>query len=120
MNLKRTTGINRIIRAWFYSLEGLKAAFSNEAAFRQEICLVIIFGPAGFFMGSTPAEKALLILPLFAVLITELLNSALEAVVDRTGSEIHPLSKRAKDMGSAAVFISLVMTCIIWAVILFA
>jgi hypothetical protein len=75
MNLKKTTGINRIIRAWFYSLEGLKAAFSNEAAFRQEICLVIIFGPAGFFMGSTPAEKALLILPLFAVLITEMVLS---------------------------------------------
>ncbi len=120
MNSKKPTGINRIIRACFYSFEGLKAAFSHEAAFRQEICLVAVFGPLGFFMGRTATERALLILPLFAVLITELLNSAIEAVVDRTGKQIHPLSKRAKDMGSAAVFISLVMTCVIWAVVLFA
>ena len=112
------TGIKRIIDAAGYSWLGLKAAFVNEAAFRQELFLFIILSPIAFWLGETGVEIAILMASLFIVLITELLNSAVEAVVDRTGEEKHELSGRAKDIGSAAVLISLINVIVIWAIIL--
>lgn len=112
------SGITRIINAAGYSWLGLKAAFVNEAAFRQELLLFVILTPAAFWIGSTNVEIVILIGSLFIVLITELLNSAIEAVVDRTGSEKHELSGRAKDIGSAAVFVSLINAVTTWAIII--
>lgn len=112
------TGIARIIDAAGYSWLGLKAAFINEAAFRQELLLCIILVPAAFWIGNNKLEIVILLCSLFIVLITELLNSAIEAVVDRTGSEKHELSGRAKDIGSAAVLISLINVIVSWAIII--
>ena len=108
------TGLTRIIKATGYSWQGLRAAWQNESAFRQEVTLCLIMLPLAFVVGQTILETALLIALLGVVLITELLNSAVEAVVDRVGDEHHDLAGRAKDMGSAAVFISLVLTAIVW------
>jgi len=108
------TGLTRIIKATGYSWQGLRAAWQNESAFRQEVTLCLIMLPLAFVVGQTMMETALLIALLGVVLITELLNSAVEAVVDRVGDEHHDLAGRAKDMGSAAVFISLVLTAIVW------
>ena len=108
------TGLTRIIKATGYSWQGLRAAWQNESAFRQEVTLCLIMLPLAFVVGETMMETALLIALLGVVLITELLNSAVEAVVDRVGDEHHDLAGRAKDMGSAAVFISLVLTAIVW------
>ena len=108
------TGLTRIIKATGYSWQGLQAAWQNESAFRQEVTLCLIMLPLAFVVGQTMMETALLIALLGVVLITELLNSAVEAVVDRIGDEHHDLAGRAKDMGSAAVFISLVLTAIVW------
>ena len=108
------TGLTRIIKATGYSWQGLRAAWQNESAFRQEVTLCLIMLPLAFVVGQTMMETALLIALLGVVLITELLNSAIEAVVDRVGDEHHDLAGRAKDMGSAAVFISLVLTAIVW------
>ena len=112
------TGITRIIKAAGYSWKGLKAAFVNEAAFRQELLLCIILAPIALWLDHSSIEKAILIGSLFIVLITELLNSAIEAIVDRIGSEQHELSGRAKDIGSAAVFISLINVVVVWTIIL--
>ena len=108
------TGLTRIIKATGYSWQGLRAAWQNESAFRQEVTLCLIMLPLAFVVGQTMMETALLIALLGVVLITELLNSAGEAVGDRVGDEHHDLAGRAKDMGSAAVFISLVLTAIVW------
>ena len=108
------TGLTPIIKATGYSWQGLRAAWQNESAFRQEVTLCLIMLPLAFVVGQTMMETALLIALLGVVLITELLNSAVEAVVDRVGDEHHDLAGRAKDMGSAAVFISLVLTAIVW------
>lgn len=108
------TGVPRIIDATKYSLQGLKGAWLNEAAFRQELVLAIILIPLAFVIGNTTAEIAILLLTLGIVLMAELANSAIEAVVDRIGSERHPLSGRAKDIGSAMVFIALLFTGIVW------
>jgi len=118
MGKTNATGITRIINATGYSWKGLIAAYKNEAAFRQELWLTIILAPAGFFLGESWQEKAALICSLLLVLIVELLNSAIEAIVDRIGDEYHELSGRAKDMGSAAVTISLIVVIIIWTSIL--
>lgn len=112
-----TTGIKRLIHATKYSLQGLKAAWKNEEAFRIEVVLAAILIPAAFWVGDTALERALLIASLFIVLIAELMNSAIEAIVDRIGLEHHELSGRAKDIGSAAVFISLVSNTIVWVLI---
>lgn len=112
------TGLDRIIKAFGYSLKGFRAAFVNEAAFRQELALVIILVPAGFWLGQTPIEKALLVGVVLMVLVVELLNSAVEAVVDRVSDEHHELAGRAKDLGSAAVFLSLMVVLIVWVLIL--
>ena len=108
------TGITRIINAAGYSWSGLKAAYTNEAAFRQELWLVIVLTPVAITFGPSYADKAILLASLVFILLIEILNSALEAVVDRFGDEIHPLSGRAKDMGSAAVLLAFFITGLIW------
>jgi diacylglycerol kinase (ATP) len=110
--------IKRLINATGYTFNGLKAAFKNEEAFRLEVALFIILAPIGFWLGKTGIEKSLLIGVLFIVLIVEILNSAIEALVDRIGTEYNELSKRAKDMGSAAVFLSLCLAVIVWGIII--
>ena len=109
-----TTGFTRIINAAGYSWAGLKAAYTNEAAFRQELWLVIVLSPVAVIFGPSYADKAVLLASLIFILLIEILNSALEAVVDRFGDEIHPLSGRAKDMGSAAVLLAFVITGLVW------
>ncbi len=119
MSKTGNTGLTRIIKAVGYSTQGLQAGsfWVNEAAFRQEVLLALIMIPTAFFVADNSIELILLILVVFLVLIVELLNSAVEAVVDRVGDEHHALSGRAKDIGSAAVFISLVLTVAVWAII---
>lgn len=111
-------GMKRIVRATGFSMKGLKAAWVHEAAFRQELMLAIVMLPVALWVDVSTAERLLLILTLFMVLIVELLNSAIEAVVDRVGSEIHPLSGQAKDIASAAVFLTLALCGITWLTIL--
>ncbi len=107
-------GLERLYRAFGWSMTGLKATFVHEAAFRQELLLCVILVPFAFYFGKTGVEKALLLGSLLLVLIVELLNSAVEATVDRIGEDDHELSGRAKDMGSAAVFLSLVNAGAVW------
>lgn len=111
------TGIARMIDAFGYSIKGLAAAWRFEAAFRQEVGLAIVLIPTAFWLASNHIELILLIASVFWVLIAELANSSIEAVVDRTGHERHELAGRAKDIGSALVFVSLVLLCIVWGVI---
>lgn len=108
------TGLERLFDAFGYSIKGFRAAWTHEAAFRQEAVLALILLPTAFWLAQTPVELALLIGSVLLVLITELLNSAVEAVVDRTGHEHHELSGRAKDLGSAAVFVSLCVVAAVW------
>ena len=114
---KSKSGWQRIWRAMFYSMDGFRAAFKNEHAFRQEIMLCVILLPAAIFLPLAPMERAILIISLLIVLIVELLNSAVEAVVDRVSLDNHELSKRAKDFGSAAVFLSLTIVVVAWGLI---
>lgn len=111
-------GLQRIRKAYSYSMQGLKAAFHHEAAFSEELLLIAIMLPLGMWVSDNNIERTLLIGSLFLILIVELLNSAIEAVVDRIGSEQHELAGRAKDLGSAAVFLTLVNAFIIWLLIL--
>ncbi len=115
---KGKTGIRRIWNALLYSREGLKAAFTHEDAFRQEVFLAAILIPVAFFLPASGLGKALMIGSVMLVLIVELLNSAVEAIVDRISMEDHPLAKRAKDIGSSAVFLSLVNVPVIWGLVL--
>ena len=108
------TGITRIIKATGYSMKGLKSAWINEAAFRQELILILLLMPLAFWLGETLNQILLLIVISWLVVIVEVLNSAIEAVVDRIGSEHHELSGRAKDLGSAAVFIALALNGLVW------
>lgn len=116
---KGATGLRRIWNALFYSLDGLRAAFRHEAAFRQEVLLAVLLIPAALFLPATGAGKALMIGAVLLVLIVELLNSGLETVVDRISLENHELSKRAKDIGSAAVMLSLLNVPVVWLLVLF-
>ena len=109
--------ISHIINAFRYTFAGLKSAWKNELAFRGEVVVVTIMLPLGIWLGRSAVERALLIASILLILLTELLNSALEAVVDRIGPERHELSKRAKDMGSAAAFISMVTAALVWIII---
>lgn len=118
MAKKSGSGIGRIFRALGWSISGLKAAFLQEAAFRQELLLCIILAPLGFYLGETGPEKAMLVGSLILVLIVELLNSAVEAAVDRISREQHELAGQAKDMGSAAVFLALLNVAVVWLLIL--
>lgn len=107
-------GLTRIIKAAGYSAKGFRAAWTFESAFRQEVVLTIALTPLAFLLGRTPVEISLLIASLLLVVIVELLNSGIEAVVDRVGDEPHTLSGRAKDLGSAAVFLALVLVLVVW------
>jgi len=119
MSAQGPKGIERIIKATVYSLKGLVKTFREEEAFRQELTLVIILLPLGLWLGENGIERALLTIVLFIVLIVELLNSAIEAAIDRFGGEQHKLSGFAKDAGSAAVFISLINVVIVWGLVIF-
>ena len=111
---KGRTGLDRVIHAAGYSWAGLKAAYTGESAFRQETWLCVIAAPLAFWLAKTWEQAALLLGSLLVVLIVELLNSAIEAVVDRVSFERHELSKRAKDIASAAVLMALVLAAGIW------
>jgi diacylglycerol kinase (ATP) len=110
--------IGRVLRAAGYSIAGLRAALRKEAAFRQEVILFTLLAPLGAWLGRTGVERALLIGSLLAVLIVELLNSAVEATVDRISHKHHKLSGRAKDMGSAAVTLAIAQAVLTWALVL--
>lgn len=112
------TGIKRVIHATNYTILGFKAIWKHEAAFRQEVALAAVMIPAAFWVGADAVQRSVLIGVCLVVLITELLNSGIEAVVDRIGPEHHELSGRAKDMGSAAVFVSLCLAGSTWLLIL--
>ncbi len=111
-------GWARVIAAAGYSWAGLKAAYRCEAAFREELYLCLLLVPVGVWLGESGVERALLIGSLLLVLIVELCNSAIEAVVDRVGDEYHALAGRAKDIGSAAVFVALVNVVVVWVLVL--
>ena len=112
---KGRTGLDRIVHAAGYSLQGLAAALRHESAFRQEAALAVVMLPAAFWVGRNWVEISLLVGSVMLVLIVELMNSAVEAVVDRVSFELHELSKRAKDIGSAAVMLALLLCAGIWA-----
>lgn len=112
------TGLTRIIHASHYSWLGLKAAWRHEAAFRQELVMAVVLIPLSFVLGQSAAQIGLMVMSVLLVLMMELINSAVEAVVDRFGGEQHQLSGRAKDIGSAAVAIAILNLVIVWAVIL--
>lgn len=114
MTQAKNTGLKRIVKAAGYSVNGIRSALSEEAAFRQEALLALVFIPLAFFVADNNVERALLIGVTLLVLIVELLNSAIEAVVDRVGTEHHILSGKAKDMGSAAVLVALVLWAFVW------
>ena len=112
------TGIKRIINAFFFSMHGFAACFRTEEAFRQEVYIAVIMIPLGLWLGGTGLEKVALVGSVMLVLIVEILNTAVERAIDRISFEKHELSKEAKDMGSAAVFLSLVLCGFTWAVVL--
>ena len=111
--------LRRVWRAAGYSVSGLKAALANEAAFRQEMALFVLLAPLGLWLGRDGVERSLLVGSLVLVLVVELLNSAVEAAVNRIGNEPHELSGRAKDIASAAVFLSLLLVALVWVLVLF-
>jgi diacylglycerol kinase (ATP) len=115
---KGKTGLRRVLNATHYSLSGLAAAARHEDAFRQELILVALLTPVALWLGDTGVERALMIGSLILVLIVELLNSAVEATVDRISFENHRLAKRAKDIGSAAVMLSLANAGVVWLLII--
>lgn len=115
---KSVRGLRRVFNAWRYSMQGLAAATRHEAAFRQELLLAAVLVPAAFFVGRSLIEVLLLLGTVFVVLIAELLNSALETLADAVSVEHHPLIGRAKDIGSAAVWLSLALLALVWVAVL--
>ena len=115
---KGKTGLRRLINAFDYSIAGTLAAFKHEDAFRQEVILTAILTPVAIYYGETAIDQALMISSLLLIIIVELLNSSIEATVDRISVKHHKLAKRAKDIGSAAVFFSLINAAVIWFLIL--
>jgi diacylglycerol kinase (ATP) len=111
-------GLARVLRAVGSSVRGLAGAFRDEAAFRQELVFAAVVIPLGLWLGHSGVERALLIAPLILILVVELLNSAIEATVDRIGFERHALAGLAKDIGSAAVFVSFVLLTVVWLLVL--
>jgi diacylglycerol kinase (ATP) len=111
-------GIPRLIAAARYSIAGLRSAFASEEAFRLEVLTLVILTPLAFYLGQTAVEQILMIGSVMLLMIIELLNTAVEAVVDRIGSEYHELSRQAKDIGSAAVFIGMALVALVWGLIL--
>ncbi len=110
--------MTRIVRAFAYSFQGFRHAWREEAAFRQEVSLALVVIPLGLYWGHSGVERALLVFPMLIILIVEILNSAVEAVVDRSGLERHPLAGMAKDMGSAAVMLSFILLGTVWLLVL--
>ncbi|MFK8986310.1 diacylglycerol kinase [Acinetobacter seifertii] len=115
---KGKSGLKRILNATGYSISGFKAAYKNEAAFRQIILINVVLIPTSFFLDVTRGEHALMVIVCLFAIIVELFNSAIEAVVDRVSLEKHQLSKNAKDMGSAAQFVALSIIAVTWLIIL--
>lgn len=116
--MEKHTGIKHVFKAAQYSMQGLKAAL-KETAFQHELLLAVIMLPLAFWLGQTKVEIILLVASVLMVLVVELLNSAIEAVVDRVGREYHELSGKAKDMGSAAVFMAMVICLLTWSIVIF-
>lgn len=114
----KATGITRIIRAFGYSRDGLVSTFRKEAAFRQECVAAAILIPLAFFIAPDKAMMAMMIAAVLLVMVVELLNSAIEAAIDRFGPEHHPLAKHAKDAGSAAVLVALILAALVWLIAL--
>ncbi len=114
---KGRTGILRVVHAFFHSIAGLRDAWRCESAFRQEVLLAAILVPAAFALPASAVERALLVGSVVLVMIVELLNSSIEAAVDRIGFERHSLAKRAKDIGSAAVLVALLLLVVVWGLI---
>ena len=115
---KGKTGLKRLWNATLYSMAGLRAAFQHEDAFRMDVLLAVVLIPAAFLTSASGLGKALMVASVLLLLIVELLNSAIEAAVDHTSLDHHPFAKRAKDIGSAAVFISLLTICAVWGLVL--
>lgn len=113
------TGVRRIIRAAGFSWKGFVAAFKNEAAFRQELALTLLVVPLAFWLTENRLERALMVGVWLLVPLMEMINSAIEAVVDRIGDEIHPLAGAAKDIGSAAVVFAMMIAAVVWVILLF-
>jgi diacylglycerol kinase (ATP) len=111
-------GIIRLVKATIYSFEGFKSAFISEAAFRQELLLFIVCVPITFMLDVSNLERALMMSSVFLVLIIEIINTAFEATIERISNERHALSKKVKDLGSSAIFLSFINAAIIWAIIL--
>jgi diacylglycerol kinase (ATP) len=116
---KSKNGLERIAKAAGYSIQGLKSAYKNEAAIRQETWLMFVLIPLGFYLGHTNIERILLVGVTVLVFIVELLNSAVEAAVDHTSIDHHALAARAKDIGSAAVMIAILLFLLVWGLVLF-
>ena len=116
---KSKSGLERIAKAAGYSMAGLKAAYQNEAAIRQELLLCLFLVPLALYFGHTGIARALLLGSVLLVLVVELLNSAIESVVDLVTLEKHPLAGRAKDIGSAAVFVALMNVLVVWGLVIF-
>ena len=115
---KGKTGLRRLMNAFGYSIAGTLAAFKHEDAFRQEVVLAVVLTPVALYFGETAIDQALMISSLLFIIVVELLNSSIEATVDRISVKHHKLAKRAKDIGSAAVFFSLINAAIIWFLLL--
>jgi diacylglycerol kinase (ATP) len=111
---KGKTGLRRLMNAFGYSIAGTLAAFKHEDAFRQEVVLAVVLTPVALYFGDTAIHQALMISSLLFIIVVELLNSSIEATVDRISVKHHKLAKRAKDIGSAAVFFSLINAAVIW------
>jgi diacylglycerol kinase (ATP) len=118
MEREKPIGMTRLLRAFGYSRQGFMHAWREEASFRQEVSLSALVIPLGVFLGRSGVERALLVSPMLLILVVEILNSAVEAVVDRSGTDRHPLAGMAKDMGSAAVMLSFVILGTVWLLVL--
>lgn len=115
-NIKQ--GLRRILKAFVYSYDGFKAILKSEPAFRQELCLVVVLAPLSLQFDVSTASHAIMIFSLFFILFAEMVNTAIEVLIDRISSKIHPLSKKAKDIGSLMVLLSFINAFVVWAVIL--
>lgn len=114
----KETNSRHLIKAFYHALWGLRVVFRDDMAFRQEVFLSIIIIPLGLYLGITSIEKAILVGAWFLVLLMEIVNSSIESLVDRISFEIHPLSKKIKDMGAAAVLLSIINGVVVWGIII--
>jgi diacylglycerol kinase (ATP) len=114
----KRTGFTRLMASFGNSFKGFRGCFREEAAFRQELALALVIVPLGLYLGATPLERIALVVPMALILIVEILNSAIEAAIDRISADQHPLSGLAKDLGSAAVMMAFLILAFCWAVVL--